>query len=269
MVSCFVDTRALLSAFDDQMRRKVKPGPGEEVERDGQVVRIIASGDGWTGVVWSDLADDDADTAIAAQLNRFADLTQPWEWKVYSYDGPPDLPERLEAAGLTPEPVETLLVAEIADLAPRASSVAGVELVPVVDEAGVDALVQVHAEVFGGDHSGIGRTVLAALAKRPSSVEAVVAMAEGRAVSAGRVEFCQGTDFASLWGGGTLPAWRGRGVFRSLVAYRAELARERGFRYLQVDATPDSRPILQRLGFVELATTTPYIHYGHLRDASR
>ena len=63
-------------------------------------------------------------------------------------------------------------------------------------------------------------------------------------------------------GGGTLPGWRGRGVFGSLVAHRAALASSRGFRYLQVDATPESRPILQRLGFVELATTTPFTHPG-------
>ena len=81
-------------------------------------------------------------------------------------------------------------------------------------------------------------------------------------IAAGRVEFHSGTDFASLWGGGTLAAWRGRGVFRSLVAHRAALASARGFRYLQVDASPDSRPILERLGFVELATTTPFIHPG-------
>jgi GNAT superfamily N-acetyltransferase len=76
------------------------------------------------------------------------------------------------------------------------------------------------------------------------------------------VEFHHGTEFAGLWGGGTLPEWRGRGVFRALVAHRARLAADRGFRYLQVDATPDSRPILERLGFVVLATTTPFTHPG-------
>jgi len=58
--------------------------------------------------------------------------------------------------------------------------------------------------------------------------------------------------------GGTLTGWRGRGVFRALVARRAAMASDRGFRYLQVDAMPTSRPILARLGFVELAITTPY-----------
>jgi hypothetical protein len=49
-------------------------------------------------------------------------------------------------------------------------------------------------------------------------------------------------------------------VFRALVAHRAALAAAAGFRYLQVDATADSRPILRRLGFVELSTTTPFVH---------
>ena len=73
-----------------------------------------------------------------------------------------------------------------------------------------------------------------------------------------------GTDFASLWGGGTLPEWRGRGIFRALVARRAALAAARGYRCLQVDALPTSEPILARLGFVRLATTTPYTHPGRL-----
>jgi hypothetical protein len=37
------------------------------------------------------------------------------------------------------------------------------------------------------------------------------------------------------------------------------MAAERGFRYLQVDASPDSRPILERLGLRQLTTTTPFV----------
>ena len=122
--------------------------------------------------------------------------------------------------------------------------------------------MSVHDEVFGEDHSALGKTLLAGPARQHRTAVAVVAFAGSTPIAAGRVEFHAGTDFASLWGGGTLPAWRGRGVFRSLVAYRAALASARGFRYLQVDASPDSRPILQRLGFVELATTTPFMHPG-------
>ena len=137
---------------------------------------------------------------------------------------------------------------------------AGVHLRPVENADDVEAFVRVHDAVFGGDYSRLGRWLLEALADRPVTTAAVLATAGGAPISAARVEFHHGTEFASLWGGGTLTAWRGRGVFRSLVAYRAALAKAMGFRYLQVDAMPDSRPILRRLGFVELATTTPFTY---------
>lgn len=112
--------------------------------------------------------------------------------------------------------------------------------------------------MFGGDHQALGQELAAALGDAEPAVVAMIARVGGTTVSAGRVEFHDGTAFASIWGGGTLPEWRRRGIFRALVAQRAALASKRGFRYLQVDALPTSRPILARLGFVELATTTPY-----------
>ena len=111
---------------------------------------------------------------------------------------------------------------------------------------------------------GDGRTWLADMleserAVDPDALTVVVAEAAGEVVCAGWIRFRRETEFASLWGGGTLPEWRSRGIYRALVAYRANLAASRGVRYLQVDASPDSRPILERLGFVVVTTTTPYV----------
>ena len=72
------------------------------------------------------------------------------------------------------------------------------------------------------------------------------------------MRFVDGTPFATLWGGATLEPWRGRGIYRALVRHRANLAASRGFRYLQVDASDDSRPILERLGFVAVTSTIPF-----------
>jgi GNAT superfamily N-acetyltransferase len=257
-----VNRTAVLLEFDNQMRRNPAPDPRSRVEREQRVTRVVSRGDGWNGVLWTDLADADADTMIEAQVIRFAELGRPWEWKYYSYDQPAELPRRLQAAGFVADPAEALLVAGIADLDLNVSPPVGVELVPVTDTHGASMVVCVHDEVFGGDHTAIGSAIVTALESRPRPVEAVVAVAGDTAISAGRVEFPADSDFAGLWGGGTLPDWRGRGVFRSLVAYRARLAGERGYRYLQVDASADSRPILQRLGFAELAKTTPFRYPG-------
>ena len=87
----------------------------------------------------------------------------------------------------------------------------------------------------------------------------IVAEAGDEIVCAAWVRFQGGTEFATLWGGATLPAWRGRGIYRATVAYRANLAAQRGFRLVEVDASDDSRPILERLGFAAVTTTTPYV----------
>src|SRR3954470_7205140 len=256
-----MDPRAVLGSFDEQIRRHpTADAPGERVERGDAVVRVVAGEGARNVVTWSQLDEATADAAIAATIDRFALLgVAEWEWKHYSYDRPADLLRRLMAAGFTPQPAEALMIAEVAELALDVPPPEGVELRPVTDQHGVDALVRVHDDVFGEDHSALGRELLGRLGRHPPTVAAVVAVAGDTPICAGRVELHPGTEFASLWGGGTLPGWRGRGVFRSLVAYRAALAADRGLRYLQVDASPESRPILHRLGFVELATTTPFI----------
>jgi GNAT superfamily N-acetyltransferase len=56
-----------------------------------------------------------------------------------------------------------------------------------------------------------------------------------------------------LFGGATLPAARGRGAYRALVAARAAEASARGTPVLVTHAGQMSQPILERLGFERLA----------------
>jgi PII-like signaling protein len=179
------------------------------------------------------------------------------------HDGQPVhrvLARRLLAAGFVADDEELMLVAETAAIDSDVKLPDGVRLDLVTDHAGVEAMMAVHDLAFTGHPSAeLGERLVIQLRDAPELVQMVVAMAGDEPVSAARVEFIPGTDFAGLWGGGTVPAWRGRGIFHALVAYRAGLAAARGYRYLQVDALPASRPILQRLGFKPVAATTPYV----------
>lgn len=49
-------------------------------------------------------------------------------------------------------------------------------------------------------------------------------------------------------------------MYKALVAVRAARALDLGYRYLHVDASDNSSPILQRLGFLPVTTTTPWVH---------
>ena len=252
-----MDHEATLAAFDRQLRNAVRPTlDGGRFERVGPVIRCVSKDpDGWSGVEWADLTEDDADAVIAEQLAYFAAKDRSIEWKYYAYDRPADLPDRLRAAGLTPGEEEALMAADVADV-PDIAPPEGVRLVDVSDEDGLRAVKSIHDTVFGGDHTALVDSMRERLPT--GAVVPVLALAGDQPVCAARVDFHLGTDFASLWGGGTLPEWRGRGIYRALVSHRARLARERGFRYLRTDALSTSRPILEKVGFARLTTTVPY-----------
>ncbi|MFJ9562390.1 GNAT family N-acetyltransferase [Streptomyces fuscichromogenes] len=255
-----MDHQAVLALYDRDMREGARPdGPGARIERTGAVVRQVADAEGWNGVLWSDLDAATADRAIAEQLGFFAAHGREFEWKLYGHDLPSDLGDRLTAAGFQAEPEETLMVGEVARLSLDAGLPDGVRVLPATDRAGVELVVDVHEKAFGTDGSRLRHRLLARLAEQPDNVVAMVALAGDEPVSAARVELVPGSRFAGLWGGGTVAGWRGRGVYRALVAHRAGIAAAHGCRYLQVDASPMSRPILERLGFHALSTTTPYL----------
>jgi GNAT superfamily N-acetyltransferase len=216
-----VDRTEILAHFDEQLRRRAAP--------DGLFV-----GNGWSAVL---RPPDDGE--VEPLVARLRELPGHVEWKYYSHDGP-ELRERLLAAGLEPEDEETVVVAEAASIpAPPAD-------VDVREEP--HAFVDLAARVFGSSRHGL-----------PKGSVGVVACVDGEPVSGGRVDFEDDVDFAGLFGGVTLPEFRRRGLYRATVARRAELARERGYRWLYSDALPTSRPILERLGFVPITTTTPFV----------
>jgi ribosomal protein S18 acetylase RimI-like enzyme len=251
----------VLAAFDAQMRRDTAGGV-----RDGGVVREAGARPGsWAAVVWSDLDEAGADRAVEEPLRWLASPEgrgREFEWKLYAHDRPADLGERLRRAGFVPGDPETLMVARTAALPTDAEPPAGVRLAPVTDPAGVDLLVRAHDSAFGTGSGSLRRRLLDQLAEDPDNLRMVVATAGGEPVSGARMELHPGTQFASLWGGGTAPQWRGRGIYRALVAHRARIAAELGVRWLQVDASAQSRPILARLGFAALSVTTPYVKQG-------
>ncbi|MET9228230.1 GNAT family N-acetyltransferase [Lentzea sp. NPDC003310] len=253
------DAAALLSAFDAQARPAewTVLDPGAEVHPDGPVFRVswprrrgFVGGPPDLGVTGREL-----DALIARQRDFFAARDQGFEWKTWGHDTPADLPARLVAAGLESEGRETVLIGLAAEMTAEVE-VDGVVVREVADEDDVRRLAATATEVFGRGHEWLVDRLLEA--KDDPNVVAVVAEADGRVVSSSRIEVVPGTEFAGLWGGGTLAEWRGKGIYRALVAYRARLAVARGIKYLQVDASEDSRPILERLGFVAVTTTTGY-----------
>jgi hypothetical protein len=252
----------LLRAYDEQMRGFGTGRPGLIIERDGPVLRVAGQHRGFVTAP-RDLGVDgpELDALIARQRDYFALRGEAVEWKTRGHDLPATLPDRLRAAGFVPEDQETVVIGVAADLASDPVVPEGATLREVTADAGLRAIAAMESAVWGEDLSYMGEELIASRASAPGDIAffSVTDDATGQLVSAAWIIFHPGTDFAYLAGGSTLQAWRKRGIYRALVAVRALRAVARGTRYVMVDASDDSAPILRRLGFTAVTTTTPYV----------
>ena len=255
------DVAALLAAYDDQVRpSEARDLPaGAHAEDDGPVVRVVGLYRGFISAPAELTLDgDELDALIARQRDFFARRGEAVEWKTRAHDRPEDLPDRLRRAGFAPEPAETVLIGLAGpQAAQHAPAPPGVSIRLTDTPQDMRRVAAMESEVWREDWDWMADELIGRVQTGQFAV--FVAEAGGQVVSSAWLVFNSGTQFAGLWGGATLPAWRGRGIYRALVARRAELAAARGVRYLQVDASDDSRPILERLGFVAVTTTTPYV----------
>jgi hypothetical protein len=255
----------LLAAYDAQVRDRV-PDPlprGVTVERDGPLLRFFGlAGRGF--VVYRDLGGiegADVDELIARQVRVFAERGERFEWKLHGHDRPADLSQRLRAAGFVPEETETIVIAAVAEIAGEVRLPDGVSLREVTSRADFERIAGLEQAVWGEEDqkSWLVDMLESERAVDPDALAIVVAEAGATVVCAAWIRFERGTEFATLWGGATLREWRRRGIYHAVVTYRANLAAAAGFRYLETDASDDSRPILERLGFTAVTTTTPYV----------
>lgn len=242
----------------DRERRGSFPGDAEgDVCR--EVTRVRARDGSWHCIEFSRLDESNAEQVIGEQAEHYRALRAEVEWKVYSHDTPPDLLQRLERHGFRMGTRESVLVL---DLSPPPSWLAQRPRHRVLRVTRAE-----HVRIFESvalQGGGAGRAHIAAALQRgieAGSTEHLgyVAFDADVPASIGRLHTKAASAFGGLYGGFTLEAHRGRGLYRAIVAERTRDALRLGARYLRVDALPTSEPILERLGFVKVADTWPCV----------
>ena len=255
-------TSEILAAYDSQLRRLVPRAvpAGHNYELLGPLLRVTGQRRGFIESA-RDLGVEGMtlDRMIVEQRDYFARRGEAVEWKTRAHDLPHDLESRLSAAGFVAEDRETVLVGETATMMGVPVVPEGIRVRQASERPDLERIAAMKSEVWAADYSWVAADLSGRLASDPDNLVVFLAEASGAVVSAAWLEINPGTDFAGLWGGATLPAWRGRGIYKALVAARAQVAAARGVKYLQVDASADSEPILRRLGFSAITTTTPFV----------
>lgn len=234
-------------AFPD-MRREITP----------EVVRLIDTSNFAEGmIVYSQLNEANVDDVIHEQISYFEGIGQDFEWKLYDYDAPPDLKERLEAHGFSVEDVEAVMVLDLETAPDNLWQPIRHDVRRITNPDTLIDIQTIEQQVWNEDASWVFDLLGNALNNFPERMSVYVAYVDERPASAAWVYFSERSQFASLFGGATISEFRKRGLYTALLAVRAQEARARGVKYLTVDASPMSRPILEKFGFECIAYSYP------------
>lgn len=247
----------LLAAYDSHLRTAAEVQSALDVERRGPLW-IARFGGGRLFVTYGELDDPAARVAeVAARIAADDTITQA-EWKTRTHDHAPGLETALASAGFLAGEPESVMLGEAGALI-GAETPVGVALRLLTDADELRAALDMQDAVFGGTPHA-ERMLREILSRRAQGehIELWAAEADGGFVSAGRIDPIAGTPFAGIWGGATLPAYRGRGIYRALTSARVRSAMSRGVRWIHSDSTEFSRPILERAGLIAVTETVPW-----------
>ena len=172
-------------------------------------------------------------------------------WEIGSSATPPDLVERLYERGLVDDDDPDVIGMLLTEPPPSPD---GVEARPVRDFEEFAAANRVAGIAFGLPEEEPDEPRDRARYDEEAELgywKTFVALLDGEIVGSGHSTYIDGA--VTLNGGAVLPHARGRGAYRALVAARWDDAVERGTPALVTQAGRMSAPILERLGFREVA----------------
>ena len=222
----------------------------QRIERPGwrQLVTPSVKGGGLNEVSLAQLRDDEADAVIDATIAHYRALGCKFVWRIGPDSTPDDLGARLARRGLVHGVAQGM--ARSTEMAPPALRV------DEVDAKSVDLYTQTMAAGWSVDPAPLAvanRIAIdpTALPGRRATMHLFLAWCDDEpAATAASVVFERSVY---LLGGVTRDAFRGRGVYRALVAARLAHARARGVELaISLARAQTSAPILERLGFATL-----------------
>ena len=242
-----MDASRILDLYTRQERIGIE-FPGMRRDDMAHLIRHLRPSPGTSTILYSALDETSADASIDEQVAYFSALGQDFSWKVYREDTPPDLKERLLARGAITYEEEAVMALELEESPASLLSPVTADIRPITRRAELVDVVAVMKQVWGGDYAWVYDRLGSHL-EIPNYLKVFVAYFDGQPVSTGWVYFTPGGDFASLWGGSTVEAYRGRGLYTALLAARTQAAKAQGKRFITIDAGAMSKPIVEKYGF--------------------
>jgi hypothetical protein len=179
----------LIALYDHDQRKEIE-FPETRRQVTPTVVRHIdTSGTGEGIITYSQLTEANAEEVIREQVSYFERLGQDFEWKLYDYDQPSDLKERLESYGFRIEEAEAIMVLDLEHAPEFLWQSVHHDVQRITDPAKVSDVVSIEGQVWNEDFSSLGYFLEEALRNYPDQMSLYVAYVEGGPASAAWVYF--------------------------------------------------------------------------------
>jgi GNAT superfamily N-acetyltransferase len=255
-----MEPQAILDLYDQEMRKDAPANRAEIHKRPGLtyfLARPPSPRAGW--VIYTRLDAKSVDEAISSTVSYFSDKGGEFEWKVYDHDTPADLKERLRARGFEAVDVEAVLAFDMHEAPAEFWEPSPVTVRRITEPAELAAVTRIESEAWGEPYDDLVAGLAEEMKAAPDRLSVYLAYAGGEAACSAWIRYYPESQFAEFFGGATLAAHRGRGLYKALVQSRAREARGRRVRFLVVDTSPMSQPILERHGFVFLTHAQGFV----------
>lgn len=263
-----MDIEQLMSTYNEFERKNIG-SLGGKVIATPELVKFVSDDDYGSYISYFELTKESAPTAISREKAYFSEKGVSVEWKTYSTDSPSNIGQLLSEQGFVAQEPESFMVLPLSqERAQTASeqlnrslqqSQEDFQLVEVFDAQGIKDAIAVQQQVWKEDLPGQYQHLLSLKTHCPNDISIYVIYQDGQPVTSAWVIFNTNSPFAGIWGGSTLEAYRGKGFYSLLLNKRIAKAYSQDKKYLIIDASPMSRPIVEKHGFQYVATTTPYL----------
>ena len=205
------------------------------------------------------LAPENADERVRATISHFAAARRPFSWWLTPGNAPPDLAERLLAAGLQRADSELAMAAELATLPATNTLPQGLQIRRVRTEVQLQHFAAIIAAGWSPPDPDVLRFyALAAPALLLSDAPLWLYVGYLNDAPVATAELTVGGGVAGLYNIVTLEAYRRRGIGLAMSLQPLRDAREQGHRTAILQATDDGAWVYRRLGFAPFGEITEY-----------
>lgn len=255
------ERNAVVSGYANRWDIRERVSPNARYRRTPQLSRY------WTGLAhpgtnfvrsahWS---DDEADERIEEVMNWFRERGMGIQWTVGPEDRPADLGERLVRHGFVRAGDQALMVRfglDNLDSIPTNPDIEVIDLKAAPEEL-VEASIQINATAFEWPKEQVDNERQGWFEDlQGPNARSFMALLDGKPVADAHLYLESGVAY--LGGAATLPEFRNRKIYSTLLRRRLELARSEGYQVAMIHAEPMSRRVVNRFGFEPYAMYDVY-----------